>query len=156
MSIVTKHGNELKHVTCLVTWRTVGKVSEPKGEPQVERLTLGVEVSEEEPDGPYASRYFAPWPEAVQMIEALHKTHQNFFEIMSIEPECSCLGPCRYTDRTRFWIKDDGVGFFPAALIDRDKDFERDGKRHHAPIAAGSFEDMNLLLERHRRSNHHQ
>ncbi|MBD0670050.1 hypothetical protein [Streptomyces sp. CBMA156] len=153
MGIETVHNNELKHVVCLVTWRTVGRAKDPQGEPQVERMQLGVEVGEEEPDGPYTSRYFAPWTEAKQRIEQLHNTHQNFFEITSIEPECSCLGPCRYQDRTRFLIEPAGYQHFQSAIFDRD---DANNDMGWLPIEAGTVEGMKLLLERHRRSNHHQ
>ncbi|MFJ5071655.1 hypothetical protein ACIQC7_35090 [Kitasatospora sp. NPDC088556] len=153
MEIETVHKNEIKQVICLVTWRTRGKVSEPMGEPQVERMQVGVEVSEEEPDGAYASRYFAPWSEAKQRIEQLHTTHQNFFEILSIEPECSCLGPCRYPERTRFLAEPAGFQHLPSAIFDREDANDDMGWR---PIAAGSVDGMALLLERYRRSHHHQ
>ncbi|KJK56112.1 hypothetical protein [Saccharothrix sp. ST-888] len=156
---------EIKKVVCAVSWRRRGGAVKEHGDAvQVEELLLGVEAVEgTDHDGsyvldtPYINQYIdQPWREARLMVEGLHNMHQNHYEILSIEPLCRCLGPCRYTDRTRFWIKRDGVGFFPAALIDRDKGFERDGELHHDPIAAGSVEDMELLLVRHRRSNHHQ
>ncbi|MFJ7280659.1 hypothetical protein [Kitasatospora sp. NPDC098663] len=153
MGIETVHTNELKQVICLVTWRIRGKVNESKGEPQIERMQLSVEISEEEPDGPYSSRYFAPWTEAKRMIEELHNTHQNFFEIMSVEPECSCLGPCRYPNHTRFLVEPAGFQHFASAIFDREDANDDMGWR---PIAAGSVDGMALLLERYRRSNHHQ
>ncbi|MFI9271940.1 hypothetical protein ACIGXM_14635 [Kitasatospora sp. NPDC052896] len=149
--------NQMKlAVVCAVGWR-------PKlgngafGDVQVEEMQLLVERhADEVGDDPYTNRYYDLWREAMETISGRHGTHRNFFQIEKIEPICSCLGPCRYAERTRFWVKPDGAGFFPAGLFDHDREFERDGTRLNEPAAAGSAEDMTLLLEHHRRTNHHR
>jgi hypothetical protein len=146
---VTVHNNALKTVVCLVSWRYAGKAVEEHGDQvQVERLALEVEVVPDAPDAPYDNYLYAPWAEAKQRIMQLHNVIQNHMQILSIEPECSCLGPCRYPERTRFWLDLNGASWIEATLHDRDKP--------EMPIAAGGRQDMELLLERHRRSNHHQ
>lgn len=143
-----------RQVICAVSWRRQGRAAKEYGdEIQVEEFQLGVEVVEEAPDAPYESYVYDPWTEARRRIVELHNTIQNHVQVVSIEPVCSCLGPCRYPQRTRFLVEPTGFQHFPSALFDRDDANDDMGWR---PIAAGSEQDMELLLERHRRSNHHQ
>jgi hypothetical protein len=140
-------------VVCKVTWRPrLGNVE--LGAPQVEEMQLMVDRhAYENNDDPYTNTFYDLWAEATMTIAGRHDTNRNFFQIIRIEPVCSCLGPCRFPERERFWMKADGVAFWEAGLFDREEDPQ--GLQPQA-FACGTPGDMALVLAAKRRRHHHQ